>query len=109
MARPRETTAPRLGLDGERLRRVSAMVARHDAQLHRVVRRRGSASAAIVDDACAYAWIQLLAAEHVDLRPPLWEALAWLTSCAVRHARMLDAVARQPAAGAGAHVTAGRA
>jgi hypothetical protein len=79
----------------ERLRQVTAMVARHDAELHRVVRRRGSRSPAIVDDACRYAWIQLLAAEHVDLRPPLWEALAWLTSCAVRYARMLDGVQRQ--------------
>jgi hypothetical protein len=109
MARARETTAAARALDGERLRRVSAMVTRHDAQLHRVVRHRGSPSAEIVDDACAYAWIQLLAAEHVDLRPPLWEALAWLTSCAVRHARMLDAVQRQLASGADTPVTAGRA
>jgi hypothetical protein len=109
MARPRRTSAPARALDGERLRRVSAMVIQHDAQLHHVVRLRGSRSAEIVDDACAYAWIQLLAAEHVDLRPPLWEALAWLTSCAVRHARMLDAVQRQLAAGAEPHVTAGRA
>jgi hypothetical protein len=108
MVRPRQTTAPTRELDGVRLRRVSAMATQHDAQLHRVVRRRGSRSAEIVDDACAYAWIQLLAAEHVDLRPPLWEALAWLTSCAVRHARMLDAVQRHPAAGADAHVAAGR-
>jgi DNA-directed RNA polymerase specialized sigma24 family protein len=109
MARARETMAAAGALDGERLRRVSAMVTQHDAQLHRVVRRRGSSSAEIVDDACAYAWIQLLAAEHVDLRPPLWEALAWLTSCAVRHARMLDAVQRQLAAGTDTPVAAGRA
>ena len=109
MARSRETPPPARPLDGERLRRVSAMVDQHDAQLRQVVRRRGSRSAEIVDDACAYAWIQLLAAEHVDLRPPLWEALAWLTSCAVRHARMLDAVQRHLAAGAETHVSAGRA
>ncbi|HEV7883055.1 MAG TPA: hypothetical protein VGO81_05775 [Solirubrobacteraceae bacterium] len=109
MARPRRTSAPAGALDGARLRRVSAMVTQHDAQLHHVVRLRGSRSAAIVDDACAYAWIQLLAAEHVDLRPPLWEALAWLTSCAVRHARMLDAVQRHLAAGSETPVTAGRA
>jgi hypothetical protein len=78
----------------ERLRQITAMVARHDAELHRVVRRRGSRDRAIADDACRYAWIQLLAAEHVDLRPPLWEALAWLTSCAVRYARMLDEAER---------------
>jgi hypothetical protein len=78
----------------ERLRQITAMVARHDAELHRVVRRRGSERPGIVDDACRYAWIQLLTADHVDLRPPLWEALAWLTSCAVRYARMLDEAER---------------
>jgi hypothetical protein len=81
----------------ERLQQIKAMVDRHDAQLHRVVRRRGSRSPAIVDDACTYAWLQLLAAEHVDLRPPLWEALAWLTTCAVRYARMRNE--REAAAG----------
>jgi hypothetical protein len=82
----------------ERLQRITAMVDRHDAQLHRVVRRRGSQSPAIVDDACTYAWLQLLAAEHVDLRPPLWEALAWLTTCAVRYARMRHEAEREAAA-----------
>jgi hypothetical protein len=82
----------------ERLRQITAMVAAHDAQLRRVVRRRGSRSPRIVDDACKYAWLQLLTAEHIDLQPPLWEALAWLTTCAVRFARMLDEVER--------HVTA---
>ena len=81
----------------ERLPQVTAMIARHDAQLHRVVRRRGSRDPQIVDDACRYAWIQLLAADHVDLRPPLWEALAWLTTCAVRYARMLDGAQRHAA------------
>ena len=75
----------------ERLQQIRALVARHDAELHRVVRRRGSRRPEIVDDACTYAWLQLLAAEHVDLRPPLWSALAWLTTCAVRHARIEEA------------------
>jgi hypothetical protein len=82
----------------ERLQQITAMVDRHDAQLHRVVRRRGSAHPDVVDDACTYAWLQLLAAEHVDLRPPRWEALAWLTTCAVRYARMLDEAVREVAA-----------
>jgi len=81
-----QATAPH----AERLSQITAMVARHDAQLHRVVRRRGSRDPEIVDAACTYAWMALLAAEHVDLRPPLWEALGWLTTCAVRYARILD-------------------
>lgn len=79
----------------ERLQQITAMVAKHDAQLRRVVRGRGSRHPEVVDDACTYAWLQLLAAEHVDLRPPLWEALAWLTTCAVRYARMLNEVERR--------------
>jgi hypothetical protein len=86
--RPRHAKERALPHRTERLQLITAMVDQHDAQLHRVVRRRGSHSPEIVDDACTYAWIQLLAAEHVDLRPPLWGALAWLTSCAVRYARM---------------------
>jgi hypothetical protein len=81
----------------ERLQQITAMVDRHDAQLRRVVRRRGSADPEIVDDACTYAWLQLLAAAHVDLRPPRWEALAWLTTCAVRYARMRNEVEREAA------------
>lgn len=83
----------------ERLQQITAMVAKHDAQLRRVVRGRGSRHPEVVDDACTYAWLQLLAAEHVDLRPPLWEALAWLTTCAVRYARMLNEVERYAVAG----------
>lgn len=83
---------------GERLQQITSLVADHDGQLHSVVRRRGSRHPAIVDHACKYAWIQLLAAEHVDLRPPRWAALAWVTSCAVRHARMLNAVEGHAAA-----------
>jgi hypothetical protein len=82
----------------ERLQQITALVADHDGQLHSVVRRRGSRHPEIVDHACKYAWIQLLTAEHVDLRPPRWAALAWVTSCAVRHARMLNAVEGHAAA-----------
>ncbi len=82
----------------ERLQQITSLVADHDGQLHSVVRRRGSRHPEIVDHACNYAWIQLLTAEHVDLRPPRWAALAWVTSCAVRHARMLNAVEGHAAA-----------
>jgi hypothetical protein len=89
-ARPAHAREQATAAHAERLRQITAMIARHDAQLHRVVRRRGSRRSGIVDAACKYAWIQLLTAEHVDLRPPLWEALGWVTTCAVRYARMLD-------------------
>ena len=77
--------------DAERLAQIMTMRAKHDHQLRRVVRTRGSHDPEVVEDACGHAWSRLLAAEHVDLRPPRWNALAWLTTCAVRHARLLHA------------------
>jgi hypothetical protein len=32
-----------------------------------LVERRGSPEHATVDDACAFAWTQLISAEHIDL------------------------------------------
>jgi hypothetical protein len=77
--------------DTERLEQIMTMRAQHDHQLRHVVRIRGSHDPEVVDDACGHAWSRLLAAEHVDLRPPRWGALAWLTTCAVHHARLLHA------------------
>ncbi|MGI9100654.1 MAG: hypothetical protein ACR2H2_19550 [Solirubrobacteraceae bacterium] len=74
-----------------RLQQIITMYAVHDHQLRRTVRRRGSHDPQIVDDACAHAWMRLLIAEDVDLRPPRWSALAWLTTCAVRRAWVLNA------------------
>jgi DNA-directed RNA polymerase specialized sigma24 family protein len=66
------------------------MYATHDAELHRLVERRGSPHHATVDDACSYAWMRLLSAEHATLRPPRWQALAWLTTVAVHEAWRLN-------------------
>jgi hypothetical protein len=85
--------------DAERLEQIMTMRAKHDHQLRRVVRNRASHDPAVVEDACGHAWSTLLAAEHVDLRPPRWNALAWLTTCAVRHAQLLHARARGDPAG----------
>jgi DNA-directed RNA polymerase specialized sigma24 family protein len=75
----------------QRLQQIIAMYAVHDHQLRRTVRRRGSDDPQVVDDACAHAWMKLLIAEDVDLSPPRWGALAWLTTCAVRRAWLLNA------------------
>jgi hypothetical protein len=79
----------------ERLQQIAAMFADHDAQLHRVVERRGSPEHATVEDACAYAWAQLLTADHIDLGPTRWRALAWLDNH--RHPRGLAAEPHRPA------------
>lgn len=82
----------------QRLERIAAIYARHEGELRRVVARRGSQNDVIVEDACAHAWTQLLASEHVDLRPPLWPALAWLATTAVRHAWQLNDCQRRATA-----------
>lgn len=74
----------------QRLQLIAAMYVVHYDALHRVVHRRGSQRADVVDDACQHAWTQLLHADHVDLKPPRWSALAWLTTCAVREAWRLN-------------------
>jgi DNA-directed RNA polymerase specialized sigma24 family protein len=73
----------------ERLQRLAAMYAKHDARLQALVQRRAAAQPATAADACAYAWAQLLAAEHVDLRVP-WQPLAWVTTTAMREAWRLN-------------------
>ena len=70
----------------DRLDAIAAMYATHHEQLQRLVRRRGSSDEQNVQDACAYAWMQLVRADHVNLGPPRWRALAWLTTTAIRHA-----------------------
>jgi DNA-directed RNA polymerase specialized sigma24 family protein len=84
--------------DGDRVEAIAEMYRRHDAQLHAVVRKRGSRNAAVVDDACAHAWLKLLSTAAVDVGPPRWSALAWVTTCAVRHAWEIEHSARRVAA-----------
>ncbi|HEY0346431.1 MAG TPA: hypothetical protein VGC59_17395 [Solirubrobacteraceae bacterium] len=84
--------------NAQRLEQIMSMHAQHDHQLRRVVHFRGSRDPQVIHDACVHAWTALLAADDVDLRPPRWRALAWLTTCAVRHAQVLGGMdgARQP-------------
>jgi DNA-directed RNA polymerase specialized sigma24 family protein len=74
----------------ERLEEIAAMYANHDAQLRRLVHARGARhgklNTTVVDDACSFAWTQLLTHDYVDLGPPRWGALAWLTTAAMREA-----------------------
>ena len=82
----------------DRFAAIGELYRRHDAQLHNVVDKHGSRNPAIVDDACAHAWLKLLTASAVDLRPQGWRALAWLTTCAIRRAWQLEQTARRAAA-----------
>jgi DNA-directed RNA polymerase specialized sigma24 family protein len=75
----------------DRLQQLAALYIKHDAQLLSVVRRRVAAQPATAADACAHAWAELLAAEHIDLSVP-WGPLAWLTTTAIRQAWRLNAI-----------------
>jgi hypothetical protein len=76
---------------------VASLRDRHNAQLQRVVEHRATTHAAIVDRACQNAWAQLIDAHDIDLRPPRWSALAWVTTCAMQqahaHAQQTDRAA----------------
>lgn len=84
----------------ERLEQIADMYAAHRAQLHRVVLRRGTTSDAIAEDACSFAWMQLLTHDYVELEPPRWGALAWLTQTALHQAWKLNATERRAHAAA---------
>jgi DNA-directed RNA polymerase specialized sigma24 family protein len=61
------------------------LFAQHARRLHAVVSATVRTSAANVDDACGFVWLQL-----VSHRPPAAVALAWLCTTAVREAIKLD-------------------
>lgn len=73
-----------------RLQQIAAMYAEHNDQLKRLVARRASTDPQTIEDACSHAWTQLLTHPDVDLTPPHWRSLAWLTQTAVREAWRLD-------------------
>jgi RNA polymerase sigma factor (sigma-70 family) len=76
---PTQPVQPATGLDSEEL------FTEHARRLHIVVSRSVRTSAANVDDACGFAWLQLM--HH---RPPGRVAFAWLCTTAVREAIKLD-------------------
>jgi RNA polymerase sigma factor (sigma-70 family) len=63
----------------------SVLFARHHATLRDRVARWVNTSSAVVDDACSFAWLQLLRCQ-----PRRESALAWLTTVAIREAIRLD-------------------
>ena len=70
----------------ERVDAIAALYAEHHQQLLRLVARRAPAGPQTVEDACSFAWAQLLSHPNIDLRPPRWRLLAWLTTTAMHEA-----------------------
>lgn len=77
MSTRRALAAPRPDAEKE-------LFAQHARRLHAVVSATVRTSAANVDDACGFAWLQL-----VRHRPPAAVAFAWLRTTAVREALKL--------------------
>jgi DNA-directed RNA polymerase specialized sigma24 family protein len=74
----------------ERHEQLAKLYAAHAGQLRDVVRKHGSQNTQIVQDACAHAWAQLIAAEQISLQRPRPGVLAWLTTTANREAWRLQ-------------------
>ncbi|MGI8731063.1 MAG: RNA polymerase sigma factor [Solirubrobacteraceae bacterium] len=74
---------------------IAAMHREHARQLERRVERRARASPETIEDACSFAWLQLLTHTCIDLDAPNWRALGWLTQSATREAWRLEARRRR--------------
>jgi DNA-directed RNA polymerase specialized sigma24 family protein len=82
--------------DSERYDQIGALFTEHAERLEHVVARRVSAPDATVQDACGFAWAQLLNHPTVDLEPT-WRVLGWLARVGEREAWRLTRQA-QPGA-----------
>lgn len=70
---------------------IAAMHREYARELQRRVARRAHADPQTIEDACSHAWLQLLTHHSVDLDPPEWRVLGWLTQIATREAWRLTA------------------
>lgn len=69
---------------------IAALHGAHARSVEQAVAHRAVAQSSTVEDACSFAWMQLLTHTPVDLGPPPWRALAWLTRTALREAWRLE-------------------
>ena len=74
---------------------IAVMHREHARRLERCVERRARASPETIEDACSFAWLQLLTHTCIDLDAPNWRALGWLTQSATREAWRLEARRRR--------------
>ena len=70
---------------------IAALHRAHARGLERRIARGTRADAQTIEDACSFAWLQLLTHASVDLGPPPAAALAWLALAATREAWRLKA------------------
>lgn len=73
-----------------RFEQIGVMHRRHAGQLERRVARCACSDPSTIEDACSFAWLQLLTHTAVELSTP-GDALGWLRRTAIRETWRLDA------------------
>jgi DNA-directed RNA polymerase specialized sigma24 family protein len=79
---------------GDRCERIAALYRARARELERRVARRAHADPQTIEDACSYAWLQLLTHPAVDVGAPSHLLLGWLTKTATREVRDMGRRAR---------------
>jgi DNA-directed RNA polymerase specialized sigma24 family protein len=74
-----------------RSQRIAALYRQEASGLERRVARRARADPQTIEDACSFAWLQLLTHASVNLGLQPGDALGWLTVTATREAWRLEA------------------
>ena len=74
-----------------RFQRIATLHREEALRLERRVARQARADPLTIEDACSFAWLQLLTHASVDVGPPSHRALGWLTMTATREAWRLEA------------------
>jgi DNA-directed RNA polymerase specialized sigma24 family protein len=74
-----------------RLARIEVIYRQHARELERRVATRARAEPQTIEDACSFAWMQLITHPSIDLDGPSDGALAWITRVAVHEAWRLEA------------------
>ena len=79
-----------------RTEQIAALHHEHAARLEQCVARRAHTDRETIEDACSFAWLQLLTHAAIELDPPYARALGWLTQTATREVwRLAAARARE--------------
>ena len=87
---PTDRNAPRR-IATSRSVQIAALHGEHARQLERRVARRARADPPTIEDACSFAWLQLLTHTAVDLASSSHGAIGWLEQTATREAWRLQA------------------
>jgi DNA-directed RNA polymerase specialized sigma24 family protein len=85
------TDTPVARLSITRFEQIAVLHGQDARRLERRVARHMDAEPQTIEDACSFAWLQLLTHTSVDLGPPSGGVLGWLTQTATREAWRLEA------------------